>query len=70
MNRWDGGNGVVAFNAGEARSLGFSAHHEPEDGNEAHANVYCDHPEKERKRQARKLAALCQVRCLPSPVAG
>lgn len=67
VDRWGGGNGVVAFNAGYARSLGFHAHHEPEEGNDAHANVYCDHSPNERKRQARKLAASCQIRVQPSP---
>lgn len=68
VDRWDGGNGVVAFSAGAARELGFRAHHEPEHGNDAHANVYSDAPPAERKRQARKLAASATCRAKARPI--
>ncbi len=58
------GSGLVAFNCGEARALGFDARDEidqesPE--NQAHANVYCDLPTKQKLRAAQKLKLKCQV---------
>lgn len=61
LSRWPTGSGIVAFNCGSARDIGFDARHEPEEGNAAHANVYSDFPTKERKRRARQLAELCTV---------
>ena len=64
--RWAGGNGIVAFGCQAARELGFDARDEPEpfaadspEINLAHANVYCDLPDADRKRAARSLAATC-----------
>ena len=34
--------GMVSFNCGQARQLGFDARHEPEKDNPAHAHLYCD----------------------------
>ncbi len=59
--RWPVGTAFVQFTSGVARTLGFSAHHEPEHGNDAHANVYCDHGTSDRKKKARALAAQCQL---------
>ena len=54
--------GIVSFNCGQARQLGFNARHEPEKDNPAHAHLYCemDRP-KERKRDGQRLARLCAV---------
>lgn len=64
-SRWPAGSGIVAFNAGKARAISFDARHEPEHGNDAHANVYCDCPTRERKRLARQLAEMCVVIVAP-----
>lgn len=56
LARWPAGSQAVAYSAGVARGLGFDARHEPEHGNDAHTNVYCDLPANERKRRARRLA--------------
>ena len=55
--------GMVSFNCGQARALGFNAIHEPEYGNPAHAHLYCDAAArpKERKKNAQKLARLCAI---------
>lgn len=57
------GGGMVSYNCGEARELGFDARHEPERGNQAHAHLYCDLDlsNKRRKRNAQRLARLCRV---------
>ncbi len=65
LARWPAGSGIVAFNSGRARALGFDARYEPEHGNDAHANVYCDSPTKERKRRARQLAEMCVTIVVP-----
>jgi len=59
--RWPAGTAFVLFTSGTARTLGFHAHHESENGNLAHANVYCDHGTGDRKKKARALAAACQL---------
>jgi hypothetical protein len=69
LSRWPAGSGIVAFNCGAARAIGFDARHEPEDGNGAHANVYGPPGTKERKRHARRLADLCTVVTTPQPAA-
>jgi len=53
--------GMVSFNCGQARQLGFDARHEPENDNQAHAHLYTDAlaKPKERKRNAQRLARLC-----------
>lgn len=56
LARWPAGSQAVAYPAGAARRLGFDARHEPEHGNAAHANVYCDRPPSQRKKHARRLA--------------
>jgi hypothetical protein len=61
LSRFRRGTGMVRFNCGVARALGFNACHEPEQGNEAHANVYCDLPSSKRKKQARLLVEAAQV---------
>jgi len=66
LARWPAGSGIAAFGCGAARGIGFDARHEPEHGNDAHANVYADFPPNERKRRARQLAAACQVVVAPA----
>lgn len=51
LGRLPDGSGILRFNSGVARQLQFDAHHEPELGNDAHANVY----RTRRKKQARRL---------------
>jgi hypothetical protein len=63
------GSGLVSFNCGQARALGFDARLEfdpnyPE--NKAHANVYSRHASSQRKRMAQKLVSLCTVVAEPS----
>ncbi|HEY4761957.1 MAG TPA: hypothetical protein VIH42_15375 [Thermoguttaceae bacterium] len=56
--------GIVSFNCGNARTLGFDARHEPDPNypdNKAHANVYYDGSNNSRKRAARLLADQCQT---------
>ncbi len=55
--------GMVSFNCGQARQLGFDARHEPEKDNPAHAHLYCDEAARatERKKNAQRLARLCTV---------
>jgi hypothetical protein len=65
LTRWPVGSGIVAFNAGKARVIGFDARHEPEHGNDSHANIYCNCPTKERKRRARQLAEMCVILVAP-----
>ena len=65
LSRWEPGTGIVGFHCGTARGIGFDARHEPEEANDAHANVYSDFPPKERKRRARKLADSCSVIVTP-----
>ncbi len=59
------GSGTIRFNAGAARELGFDARHEPEEGNDAHANVYCDLSSSQRKKRARKLVEASQLIAAP-----
>lgn len=61
--------GIVAFNCGQARSLGYDARHEPDPNfrdNKAHANVYFDGTNSTRKKAAKKLAMLCELVHRPS----
>lgn len=60
------GSGVVEFNCGVARELGFDARHEPENGNDAHAHVYCELASGKRKKQARKLVHASVIKVEPS----
>lgn len=61
LGRPDGG--MVSFNCGTARCLGFDARHEPEGSNKAHSHLYCskDHSSKQRKKNAQILARKCAV---------
>jgi hypothetical protein len=61
--------GIVSFNCGAARSLGFDARKEPDPDypdNEAHANVYYYGSRSSRKRAAKKLADRCDTKHRPS----
>jgi hypothetical protein len=63
------GSGLVVFNCGHARALSFDARQEidpehPE--NQAHAHVYCDLPNKQRKKKAQALVQLCRVMVVPT----
>jgi hypothetical protein len=54
--------GIVSFNCGEARSHRFDARDEPDPDhpeNTAHANVYYDGSNSQRKRDAKRLAEDC-----------
>ncbi len=55
--------GMVSFNCGRARQLGFDARYEPGENNPAHAHLYCDAAArpKERKKNAQRLARLCRI---------
>jgi hypothetical protein len=67
LARFSPGSGIAEFNCGGARNLGFDTRAEPENGNDAHAHVYCDHPNNKRKAAARKLAEACIIRRVPGP---
>jgi hypothetical protein len=60
--------GMVSFNCGAARRLGFDSRHEPENDNPAHAYLYCDAiaKPKERKRNAQRLAQLSAIVIQPN----
>ena len=61
--------GIVSFNCGDARSLGFDPRKEKDlrnPDNIAHAHVYWDGSNNKRKSAAKRLAQLCQVRHQPS----
>ncbi len=63
------GSGIVQFNAGIARSLGFDARLEPDPEkpeNHAHANVYCLLGRNQRKKAAQRLAQHCDVVVRPT----
>ncbi len=63
------GCGLVRFNCGAARELGFDARDELDPDfpdNETHANVYCDFGSKRRKKRARELASHCDTIRTPS----
>ena len=56
--------GVVSFNCGVSRGLGFDSRQERDEkapNNLAHAHVYYDGTSSSRKKNARKLAALCET---------
>ena len=58
------GCGLVMFNTGKARALGFDARHETDEENpenKAHAHVYTALVGNPRKAAAKKLVALCTV---------
>lgn len=69
LDRFDIGSGLVSFNCGDARVIGFDSREEPDPEfpkNLAHANVYNDAGSSERKRRARKLAEACRLVVRPS----
>lgn len=59
------GWGFAEFLCGNAMALGYSAHLEPEHGNDAHANVYFDGSAGRRKTAARALASKVSRLVLP-----
>lgn len=64
------GTGLVSFQCGEARQLGFQTHHEidvnhPE--NAAHAHVYFAASSSKRKTQARRLAEASRTTVIRPP---
>jgi hypothetical protein len=64
LSRFAAGSGLVQFNAGAARQIGFDARQEIDarfPDNLAHANVYCDLPKSQRKRRAQQLVSLTRV---------
>jgi hypothetical protein len=65
LQRFRPGSGIVRFHCGTARLLGFDARHEPEQGDDAHANVYCNLKSSQRKRHARMLVESAQVTRVP-----
>lgn len=65
LQRFRVGSGIVRFHCGTARSLGFDARHEPEHGDDAHANVYCGLGSAQRKRHARALVESAQITTEP-----
>jgi hypothetical protein len=70
LRRFPAGCGLVSFNYGEAKTIGFLARQEedpqfPE--NTAHANVYNPQPSgSKRKTMAQKLAQKCAILQAPS----
>lgn len=61
--RWPAGTRAIEYTVAAAVTCDFVAHHCPEpfsqtdlQVNEAHANVYCDHGNSQRKKRARELA--------------
>jgi hypothetical protein len=59
--------GMVSFNCGNARQLGFDARHEPELDNDAHAHLYCDQfaTASSRKKNAQQLVRQCGIEVQP-----
>ena len=56
--------GIVSFNCGQARSVGFDARHELDPqylDTQAHANVYYSGSSSRRKRDARAPAEMCET---------
>jgi hypothetical protein len=70
LSRFAAGCGLVQFNYGNAKRLGFVARHEKDPefpDNEAHANVYSSPHANKRKAMAQKLAQdYCTVVVEPS----
>lgn len=67
--RFQPGSGLVRFNCGEARVIGFDPREEPDPRcpeNLAHANVYTEAGSSQRKKKARKLAQACHLIVPPS----
>lgn len=61
--------GLVVFNCGEARELGFDARLELDEQypkNTAHAHVYYEGSGNSRKKNARQLAKQCRVAVAPT----
>ena len=70
LARFQPGCGLVAFNYGDAKGLGFIARHEIDPqfpDNKAHANLYNPHASSRRKSMAQKLAQeFCRVLVVPT----
>ena len=66
LSHFEPGSGLVQFNCGVARSFGFDARHEPEDGNNAHSHVYSEHGSSQRKKKAKLLAEQSTVLVEPN----
>jgi len=61
LSRFPGGCGLVVFNYGKAKAIGFIARAEPDPehpDNKAHANVYNPNSGSKRKTMAQKLAQM------------
>lgn len=61
--------GIVQFNCGQARQFNFDAREELDPNhpnNKAHANVYYDGSNSQRKRDAKRLAEICVIVHEPS----
>lgn len=64
LKRFPVGCGLVSFNYGDAKAIGFIARLEPDPDypdNQAHANVYNASNPSKRKMMAQKLAQKCNV---------
>jgi hypothetical protein len=56
--------GIVSFNCGVARAIGFDARQEIDQNypeNKAHANVYYEGMNQNRKKSAQRLASQCRI---------
>jgi len=62
------GAGILRFNSGEARRHDFDARHEPENDDDAHANVYCDLNSNQRKKRIRELLECATTTVAVRPV--
>lgn len=65
--RFPAGSGVLTFQSGEARALGYDARHEPENGDNSHAHVYCEMNAKQRKKNFQRLLASPNTRVVVKP---
>jgi hypothetical protein len=70
LGRFPAGCGLVSFNYGDAKLVGFIARQEADPeypDNQAHANVYNPQPQgSKRKTMAQKLAQKCKILRAPS----
>lgn len=58
------GTGLAIFNCGDARQLGCTTRHEPDEENpenKAHAHTYLLGENKDRKKIAKRLATICRI---------
>jgi len=66
LEHFDEGTGLVAYQCGDARDVGFDPRHEPESGRCSHVNVYTSLGSSKRKTAARKLLARSEIRRVPN----